>query len=219
IPGKEMGKKEGAAVFFGEFYSDWIATLQTTLLPNLRRAVEAAAVAPTPLSVQIDALHRHLDLYYSALDRAAASDVSQCLFPAWRNSLERPFLWLGDLHPYLFSNLLRSFLDDGSEEEEEEEEEASSSRRAKIDRIECGLRLMVPALAARARDAQANFPTASAAAAEEELAGVLADANRLRRSVLADILAAATPRQSAAFLQSLAEFLVGFRDEKLLRKL
>lgn len=109
----------------------------------------------------------------------------------------------------------------------------------RVDQIECGLRLMVPALSARARDAQAAFVeklaiewgkceglkeemkgviAESAAAEMEELVGVFVDANRLRRSVISDILSVTDVNQAAVFLEALAQFLVGFRNRELLSK-
>lgn len=95
----------------------------------------------------------------------------------------------------------------------------------------------MPALAARARDAQAKFVEKmavewgkcegrkqemkgvvgeSSAAEMEELVGVFVDANRLRRSVLSDILNVTDVNQAAVFLEALAQFLVGFRNRELL---
>ncbi|OMO62145.1 hypothetical protein CCACVL1_23009 [Corchorus capsularis] len=39
----------------------------------------------------------------------SSNDVSHILFPSWRNSLEIPFLFVGDIHPYLFTNILDQF--------------------------------------------------------------------------------------------------------------
>lgn len=255
---------------FADFYNDWLSALTTALLPQLRRVLSSLSTSPALLSTHVDVMHHHFLGYYEALDHAAAADVAQCLYPDWRNSLEKPFLWLGDLHPYLFTNLLRSFLDDhdddeqeSSQEEKVEEEEEEEDVQAppsemkeylegswrvgktwrspgkalttRVDQIECGLRLMVPALAARAREAQAKLVTIVApewgskegmkAAVEEaveremeELVGVVVDANRLRRSVLADVLSAATVYQAASFLEALAQFLVGFREETMVRE-
>nr|GMC77221.1 protein INAPERTURATE POLLEN1 [Ipomoea batatas] len=50
----------------------------------------------------------------------------------------------------------------------------------------------------------------------EELVDVFMDANRLRRSVLSDIVNATDVYQAALFLESLAQFLVGFKDKKFL---
>ncbi|XP_019195857.1 PREDICTED: protein INAPERTURATE POLLEN1 [Ipomoea nil] len=246
---------------FKDYYSEWFNALKNVHLPQLRRAMLAATVSPAILSAHVDAMQRHFIAYYEALDLAALNDVAQALFPEWRNSLEKPFLWLGDLHPYLFTNLLRSFLeeddDEGSGDEEEEDGRESRGENtggqpwylarawrspprtltARIDQIECGLRLMVPALAARARHAQAAFVDRvgrewgrcegrsedaksaveeSVAAEMEELVDVFVDANRLRRSVLSDIVNATDVYQAALFLESLAQFLVGFKDKKFL---
>lgn len=99
---------------------------------------------------------------------------------------------------------------------------------AGIDQIERGLRLMVPALMNRARKAQAGFVqkvgsgevTAAAAAAEmeEEMVGIVMDANRLRKDVISEIVSVTSVYQAALFLEGLAQFLVGFRDGKLLQE-
>ncbi|KAL2238052.1 protein INAPERTURATE POLLEN1 [Sesamum indicum] len=254
-----FGRKKTTTRPFADFYNDWSTTLATTLLPQLRRALSSFPVSPAVLSTQVDAVYNHFHAYYTALDQAAAADVAQCLYPEWRNSLEKPFLWLGDLHPYLFTNLLRSFLEDQESSQDENDDfgydvtsvkeslytswhvaaawrSPSKALTARIDQIACGLRLMVPALAARARHAQAKLvrnvgaewgrkegvlkaAVAEAVAAEmEELVGVVVDANRLRRSVLADVLSVTSVYQAASFLEAVAQFLVGFRDEKLLRE-
>lgn len=97
---------------------------------------------------------------------------------------------------------------------------------------------MVPALMARVRDAQAGFvervarnwgpydggkkEAAKAVMAEameaemEEMVSVFVDANRLRRSVLTEIIGASSVYQAALFLEGLAQFLVGFRNPELL---
>ncbi|PON92963.1 TGA transcription factor [Trema orientale] len=248
---------------FSEYYSEWFNLLKNSLLPRLRLSIHGSSIAQ--LSTQVDVVRAHFHSYYDALDLAAQDDgVAQLLFPAWRNPLEKPFLWLGDLHPYLFTNLLRSFLenDDANEEEDDDHNDVvfeelagrvlgndelfnrpwhivmawknpSEALMGRIEQIECGLRLMVPALVARARKAQAGFVEAVAEdwarrreAAEEavgraltgqmeEVVGVFVDANRLRRSVLAEIAGATSVYQAALFLEGLAQFLVGFRDPDL----
>jgi hypothetical protein len=52
----------------------------------------------------------------------------------------------------------------------------------------------------------------------EELVTVFLHANRLRRSVISDIVAALNVYQGALFLEGLAQFLVGFQDKNLLRE-
>ncbi|KAJ6712295.1 hypothetical protein OIU79_008503 [Salix purpurea] len=96
------------------------------------------------------------------------------LYPSWRNSLEIPFLFLGDLHPYAFTNLIRSFLDEADNDEDTENDrkvlvfdrpchvvmawkDPSKHLMIKIEQIERGLRLMVPALLDRVKKAQSGF--------------------------------------------------------------
>ncbi|KAA8522261.1 hypothetical protein F0562_012934 [Nyssa sinensis] len=240
---------------FKDYYAEWIETLENTLLPLLRRSMSLNSLSPNLLVTHVEMIHHHFQAYYDALDLAASDDVAQLLYPEWRNSLEKPFLWLGDFHPYLFTNLLRSFLDDDDADDCDIEigeccelfnrpwhvvmawKSPSKTLTTQIEQIECGLRLMVPALAARARNAQAGFVDrvavhwarcegrkegVKAAIAEDlmaqidEMMSVFVDANRLRRSVLAEIMAATNVYQGALFLEELAQFLVGFRDLELL---
>lgn len=249
------GRNKKSPPLFKDYYGEWITTLKTTLLPSLHQSLSDTSPSSLPrLSLHVDALHRHFQSYYDSLDAAAQNDVAQILFPDWRNPLEKPFLWLADLHPYLFTNLLRSFLDQDSDDDDDDSlvvqfgdrpwhvatawRSPSNSLAQKVEQVECGLRLMVPALAARARDAQAAFvervaknwgpfdggkkETAKAVMAEameaemEEMVSVVLDANRLRRSVLAEIIGATSVYQAALFLEGLAQFLVGFRNPELL---
>ena len=113
----------------------------------------------------------------------------------------------------------------------------SRNLTTRVDQIECGLRLMVPALVDRVRNAQAGLvervaedwvryqgrkEAARPAIVEaveakmEEMVSVFLDANRLRRSVLAEIISATSVYQGALFLEGLAQFLVGLRDPQLL---
>ncbi|XP_048447447.1 protein INAPERTURATE POLLEN1 [Pyrus x bretschneideri] len=266
--GRKKSGSSGGNRHFKDFYADWFNTLNTTLLPSLQNSMSESDSSLTHLSTQVETLHRHFQSYYDALDLAAANDVAQLLYPDWRNPLEKPFLFLGDLHPYLFTNLLRFFLKQNDSEDDEEYDNDSLTVQfadaqdrdrdqlevlfdrpwhiatawrspsydlmGKLEQVERGLRLMVPALVARARDAQAGFlehvgrnwdygsGLQKAAVAEamaeqnEEMVGVFVDANRLRRSVLVEILGATSVFQAALFLEGLAQFLVGFRDPELL---
>ncbi|KAJ7944770.1 Transcription factor TGA like domain [Quillaja saponaria] len=250
---------------FKDYYNQWFNTLKNKLLPGLRNSIYGSS--PALISIHVEMLHHHFQSYYHALDLAASSDVSQVLFPDWRNSLEKPFLWLGDFHPYLFTNLVRSFLDNDSDDEDERNDDsevlipclvdlgdksvfsekpwqlASSWKDppktliTQIEQIECGMRLMVPSMVTRMRNAQAGFVEKSAqdwlqfrekkeaakAVVEEsvkaemdEIVCIFLDANRLRRTVLAEIISATTVNQAAQFLEELAQFLIGFRDHELL---
>ncbi|GAB2235147.1 hypothetical protein Droror1_Dr00027640 [Drosera rotundifolia] len=238
---------------FKEYYAEWHDCLKSDLVPLLRRSMASSTFCPFLLSSHVELLHAHFQSLYSSLDLAASHDVAQILYPDWRNSLEKPFLWLGDFHPQLFSNLLRSFLEDRDEEQEAGRciakleftldrpwsiamawKNPGKALMSGIQQIECGLRLIVPSLVVRARDAQARvvdkvaceWVKGSEEATEgmgkatveamEELTCVVLDANRLRRSVLSEILAALDAYQAALFLEGLAEFVTGFRDSELL---
>ncbi|CDP09919.1 unnamed protein product [Coffea canephora] len=241
---------------FKNYYNQWFNTLKNSLLPHLRRAMLSAS-SPTLLATHVDAMHHHFQAYYEEFDLCCSSSINslpELLFPEWRNSLEKPFLWLGDLHPYLFTNLLRSFLDDeetergflGHDDHQLQPcsglmawDSPSKSISMRVDQIECGLRLMVPPLVVRARNAQSALVERAGfewrkyegrkedaevavgeamMAAMEELVNVFLDANRLRKSVLADILNATNVYQAAQFFEGLARFLVGFHDQQLLRE-
>ncbi|KAM7490907.1 hypothetical protein LguiA_033828 [Lonicera macranthoides] len=220
---------------FKEFYSEWISTLKNTLLPNLRHSISSLSAL---LSTHMQLIHAHFQLYYETLDSASQYDVAQLLYPLdFRTPIEIPFLWIGDLHPYLFTNLLRSFTqsiadDSKSADEFEFYDEVDEELAVRIEQIECGMRLMVPALAARFRNAQSvlidkigenwgnvggELEIGEAMGAQmEELASVFMDANRLRRNVLAEIMAATDIYKGALFFESLSQFLIGFWDRKLL---
>lgn len=250
---------------FNDFYADWSKTLTDHCLPLLRQSLSSAASASV-LSSNVDLVLRHLVLYYETLDLAAdPSTIPYLLFPSsWRNSLETPFLFLGDIHPYLLTNLLRSFIDRENQDSDEDEDgsldlvnqplkiatawkDPSDELVKRIDQIECTMRLMVPGLLDRLRKAQRGFlarvtenwvssyqsgkkkklmATAAAASASvdevakdemEELVSIFVDANRLRKSVIMDIVGATSEYQAALFLEGLCQFLAGFKDQVLIQ--
>ncbi|KAF6152426.1 hypothetical protein GIB67_038049 [Kingdonia uniflora] len=223
-----IGRKNNSRPF-KEFYEEWIETLNKNLLPLLRRSMLVSSA--NNLSANLQTIHHHFNSYYQALDHTASHDVAQLLHPNWRNTLEYPFLFLGDFHPYLFINLLRSFVNN-------DENHPTKNLMSKIEQIECGLRLMVPSLVARSRKSQSGFVDRVAVdwvrcdgrqevsknvgeavmVQMEELIGVFLDANRLRRSVLAEIMGATDVYLAALYLEALSEFYVGFRDAEFLRE-
>ncbi|KAL9242890.1 hypothetical protein vseg_016847 [Gypsophila vaccaria] len=227
---------------FKDFYIDWITTLQTTLLPHLTHSLSASSSTPDPvlLSTHVHLLLAHFNTYFSALDTASNHDVSQLIYPSWRNDVEKPFLWLGDFHPYIFTNLLRSFLEYDDSDDNDNGFDPSPSNTCsnpwrnldrslghKVEHIECGLRLMVPAIGKRAREAQCRLIGRMGSGFEagevvgevvEEMTCVFLDANRLRKSVLSDIVGVLTVNQAAYFLHGLVKFYVGFRDPNLIHR-
>ncbi|RDX69197.1 Protein INAPERTURATE POLLEN1, partial [Mucuna pruriens] len=242
---------------FKEYYGEWFSTLKNNLLPLLRRSI--AGESPTILSTHVEMVHQHFQSYYHALDAVATSDPFQLVSQEWRNSLERPLLWLGDLHPFLFTNLARSFLHEDSPPDTDTDTDTdddnqhpfsdrpwqvalawrnpSDSLTARMDQIECGLRVIVPTLSDRLKRAEDAFVDrvvrdwfrcrhrkggakvtlgADVKGHMEELVSVFLYGNRLRRSVLVDIISVSSVYQAALFLEGLAQFLIGFRDHDLL---
>ncbi|MED6131898.1 hypothetical protein PIB30_014346 [Stylosanthes scabra] len=252
-----------------DYYNEWFSTLKHNLLPLLRRSISGDSL--TILSTHVELLHQHFHSFYHTLDSAATSDPSLLLTQDWRNSLEKPLLWLGDLHPFLFTNLARSFLDEFQDSDSNPTpsptpnypsspptipdlresfdpfdrpwqvamawRNPSETLTTRMDQIECGLRVIVPTLTERMRCAEATFvdrvvndwfrfrenkgASMVAVASDlkghmEEVVSVFLYANRLRRSVLVDIISATTVYQAALFLEALAQFLIGFRDHDLL---
>lgn len=259
-----FSRKKPEKLAFKYYYTNWFKTLKNTLLPLIRQSLSSSS-SQTLLYSHVDLLLNHFLSYYDTLDLAASQEnLPQLLFPSWRNSLEIPFLFLGDLHPYLFTNLVRSFLGEDNNEEDDDDEEfrglvldvatdkqrrpwqvlmawknVSQNLTTRIEQIECGLRLMVPALISRMKKLQAGFMGRVAenwvaidrkkdgvlkeviigeAMNEEmeEMVSVFVDANRLRKSVITEIVGVLSAYQAALFLEGLAQFLVGFRDPELL---
>ncbi|CAA6668005.1 unnamed protein product [Spirodela intermedia] len=195
--------------------------------PSVTQVAGAMVPSSRLLSVQVQSVHHHFQAYFQALDGAATQDVSQILCPSWRNAVERPFLWFGDLHPSIFVNLLRSFL-----LRSHGQGGGSPPQRhlATIREIECRLRRRVPQIVQLHRHVQASFmeraasefkehgevSEEAAAAMAAELAGLFFQANRLRKSVLEDILEVLDVCQAAAFLEALCQLVLRLREEKLL---
>ncbi|XP_057428720.1 protein INAPERTURATE POLLEN1 [Lotus japonicus] len=272
-------QKQSQSQGFKEYYSEWFTALKNNLLPLLRRSISGDS--PTILSTHVEMLHQHFQSYYHALDAAITSDPTQLLSQPWRHPLEIPLLWLGDLHPSIFTNLARSFLHQQQDQEDDDDDDqdqhhhhhhdddnhsladqidrVSSSSSSlnlhrpwqvalawrnppeslllRMDEIECGLRVIVPTLSDRLARAEAGFVhrvvgdwfqcreskgAAKVAVGEDvrahmdEVVSVFLCANRVRRSVLVDIISAATVYQAALFLEGLAQFLIGFKDHDLL---
>ncbi|KAG8662203.1 protein INAPERTURATE POLLEN1 [Manihot esculenta] len=242
---------------FKDYYANWFTTLKNSLLPLLHQSL-SSPTSPALLSSHLNLLLHHFLSYYDSLDLAVTNDFNNLpylLYPSWRNSLEKPFLFLGDLHPYIFTNLLRSFLDKENNYDDDFEnrvrsvvldspwqatmswKDPSESLIIKIEQIERGLRLMVPDLVDRMKRAQVGFVRRVAEdwvsykgkkekievgelmkVEMEELVSVFMDANRLRRSIISEIVGALSIYQGALFLEALAQFLIGFKDPVFLRE-
>ncbi|KEH37658.1 putative transcription factor TGA like domain-containing protein [Medicago truncatula] len=238
---------------FKEYYTEWFNTLKNNHLPLLRRSISGDSL--TLLSTHVELIHQHFQSYYHTLDAAAITDPSQILNQDWHNSLEKPLLWISDLHPFIFTNLARSFLDDEDNETETNDNSSvsmSSDRPwqiamawrnpsetliTRMEQIECGLKSIVPTLNDRLTRAEGCFIKNvvgdwfsckdrgdnkgkvvlgnDVRVYIEEFVSVVLYANRLRRSVLVDIISAASVYQAALFLEALSMFLIGFKDHDL----
>uniref|UniRef100_A0A0D9VJ55 DOG1 domain-containing protein n=1 Tax=Leersia perrieri TaxID=77586 RepID=A0A0D9VJ55_9ORYZ len=198
-----------------EFFAAWLCTLRSPLLPLLRRALSSSSSSGSwgdPLSSAAAAVEAHFQVHWSALDAAARHDPAQAVTAGdWRSPLELPFLWLGDLHPSLLTTLLRSL-------------SPSPRLLAAADRVDRRIRATVPAVSDRLRRAQEGFIAAEVSGAAdveaflEELKVVALDANRLRRGVLSELLAAAGGYQAALFLEVLSRFVLSLHDPEVLRR-
>lgn len=196
-----------------DFFSAWLATLRSPLLPLLRRALSSSAGTwDDPLSSSAAAVEAHFQAYWSALDAAARQDPAQAICAVdWRSPLELPFLWLGDLHPSLLTSLLRSL-------------SPSPRLLAAADRVDRRIRAAVPAVSDHLRRAQEAFISAEVAGAAdveaflEGVKGVALEANRLRRGVLSELVAAAGGYQAALFLEALSRFVLSMHDSEVLRR-
>ncbi|XP_037447686.1 protein INAPERTURATE POLLEN 1 homolog [Triticum dicoccoides] len=196
-----------------DFFAAWLATLRSPLLPLLRRALSSSPGAwNDPLSSAAAAVEAHFEAHWSALDSAARQDPAQVICAGdWRSPLELPFLWLGDFHPSLLTSLLRSL-------------SPSPRLLASADRVDRRIRTAVPVLSDRLRHAQEVFTSAEVAGGAdleaflEELKAVALEANRLRRGVLSDLVAAAGGHQAALFLEALSRFVLSMHDPEVLRR-
>jgi hypothetical protein len=240
---------------FKEYYTEWFNTLKNNHLPLLRRSISGDSL--TLLSTHVELLHQHFQSYYYTLDAAAIADPSQIINQDWRNSLEKPLLWISDLHPFIFTNLARSFLEDEDISETDDIDldldlstvsdrpwqiamawrNASETLVTRMEEIECGLKSIVPTLNERLARAEGGFVDRvvgdwfsckdrgdnkgkvvlgnDVKVYMEEFVSIFLYANRLRRSVLVDIISAASVYQAALFLEGLSMFLIGFRDHDL----
>lgn len=144
-----------------DFYADWYKTLTRDYLPLLTFATSAASTAPaSEISDLVNHVLSHVVSYYETLELSADhSTISQLLSTSWLNSQETPFLFLGDIHPNLFTNLLRSLINPAIQEsghvaveiDRRSEfvnawQEANDQLETKLSRIELRTTMNVPAL-------------------------------------------------------------------------
>ncbi|XP_020094945.1 protein INAPERTURATE POLLEN1 [Ananas comosus] len=254
-----LGRKKSSSRPFKDHYADWrsvhahfeahfdaldlAASSVSVSISGLLGRKKSSSLPYDLLDSSVRSVHAHFEAHFDALDLAARHDPCQLLHPgpSLRSPLESPFLFLGGIHPGLLTALLRSFLLHPRRGPPRPfpfdlawADPPRGRLLARLDQIERGLRLLVPTLLSRVREAQAAFVESAAAewaagadaegegdgavaALVEELGAAIADANRLRRSVLGEMVAAMDVCQGALFLEALSQFVVGLRDPDVLR--
>ncbi|GAY38591.1 hypothetical protein CUMW_037820, partial [Citrus unshiu] len=76
-------------------------------LPLIHKS-HSLSSSQTPLYSHVNLLLNHFLSYYDTLDNVATHEnLIKLLFLSWCNSLEISFLFLGNLHPYVFTNFSR----------------------------------------------------------------------------------------------------------------
>nr|CAD1835120.1 unnamed protein product [Ananas comosus var. bracteatus] len=141
--------------------------------PPQRRRRRTTDPIPLPydlLDSSVRSVHAHFEAHFDALDLAARHDPCQLLHPgpSLRSPLESPFLFLGGIHR---GSSPRSSAPSSSTPAAARRGPSPSTSRgptpagrllARLDQIERGLRLLVPTLLSRVREAQAAFVESAA---------------------------------------------------------
>ncbi|VVB17815.1 unnamed protein product [Arabis nemorensis] len=143
---------------FIDLYTELTKTLTETYLPLLRQSRSSDV-----LSTNIDRVLSHLNKYYETIPTRLST-----------SSLETPFLLLGDIYPYIFTNLLRTFIDQDTQDSghvsiaiTQEADlsteflsawtEPSDQLLTRINGVECRTRMIVPNLLERLRIVQRGY--------------------------------------------------------------
>ncbi|KAI3986437.1 hypothetical protein MKX01_037719 [Papaver californicum] len=241
-----IGIKKSSRLF-KDFYEEWITTLKDTLLPLLNRSIPVSTQELLSTHVQMFHQHfqiyyQTLDLAASEdVSQLLFSTWHNSLQKPflWFGDFH-PSIFTN-----LLRSLLNN--DDDDEEEEATEKSAgyplvwkypSKNLISKIEELECGLRLILPGVMNRYRILQSGFIdkvgydwihstgkneilkaiSGDVCVQMDELVSVFLDANRLRRSILMEIVSAMDVYQSALYLQGLAQFFLGFSDNELFKE-
>ncbi|KAG2322256.1 hypothetical protein Bca4012_056954 [Brassica carinata] len=202
-----------------ELYAEWSKNLTNYCLPLLGESIRSDPSAVVP-DTDVDNVIYYLIKHYETLSTSSDKDtIRNILFPSGN---ETQLFFIGDIHPCLFTCLIRSLIDPTWKDEE--------VRR--IDEIERRMMLSVSDLMEQMSKAQFHFiarvsknwvaaTEASSSAVDEaakeekeELVRIFAAANSLRKSVLKEIFKATTGIQAALFLESLCQFLAGFKEDQ-----
>ena len=91
-----FSRKKSQTLAFKDYYTIWFNTLQKPLLPLIHKSLSSSS-SQTLLYSHVELLLSHFLSYCDALNNAATHE--NLPDPSWRNSLEIPFRFLGNLHP------------------------------------------------------------------------------------------------------------------------
>ncbi|KAI3921672.1 hypothetical protein MKW98_021834 [Papaver atlanticum] len=115
---------------------------------------------------------------------------------------ENPFLLFGDFHPSIFTNLLRSLLN--NDEDEVTKKKKKSADYPLLEEMECGLRLILPGIMNRYKILKSGFI--------DKVEWMIS------KCILMEIISATDVYQSALYLEGLTQFFLGFNDVELVKE-
>ncbi|CAH8392942.1 unnamed protein product [Eruca vesicaria subsp. sativa] len=222
-----------SSIFSTKKAQEWSHTIKETCIPLLR-----PGSSPPLLKEAIDALVEDILSNFTSSDAASISDLlsaSECKY------LDTPFLFQGDIHPYLLTNLFRIFIHlakpknlDGEEHvaidlcmDEEQEDELLK----RVEQIDRRVRIMGDEILGRFKLAQIRLLTQEVEnsmhtheeakmekkledeSLKKEIEGIFKDANLLRSSVLISIMEATTNHQGTLYLQLLCDMIIAFKNK------
>ncbi|CAH8359598.1 unnamed protein product [Eruca vesicaria subsp. sativa] len=217
-------------------YTEWSEHLTKNCIPLFRQSQRSDVNNATVL--------RDIHSYYDTLDHYANKDtILYFLFPSWRsNSLETPILFLGDIHPRLFTDLIHSFID-----QDPMICSTYSDLAAWEDlslKLGDDINVTVSRLLGEMKGAQDGFvkrfsdkwvssflgsrsgtvvmETATSVTTDqdgggemimEEFVRIFREANQLRKNTINSIVGVLDMNQLALFLESVCKFLAGFKHQ------
>ncbi|CAH2078243.1 unnamed protein product [Thlaspi arvense] len=221
---------------FNDFFYRWSRSVTHDCLPLLQQPASSAAPASVPSAAPASVLSAGIQLalgslkwYYEKLD-SFAKTIPYPLFPTWRESLEMPVLFLGDINPYLLTSLFRSITIKENQHSHEEllknlEDQIAIKVSVLLDQMkEAHIRFAarfsenwVSTYLSQQEGEQRKTVMETAAsvdeAAEEDktaFARVFVGANHLRMEVIKQIVASTDEHLAALFLEALLGIFAGF---------
>ncbi|CAH8348301.1 unnamed protein product [Eruca vesicaria subsp. sativa] len=201
-----------------ELYTEWSKNLTEYCLPLLRESIYSDPRAIVP-DTDVDNVMYYLIHHYETLITSSDNNtIRHILFPSGN---ETQLFFIGDIHPCLFTCLIRSLIDSDEQVKRVDEIErcmmlSVNNLVEQMSRVHIRFVARVSKNWVEATEEASSVMEAVDDAAEEEkeeLVRIFVAANNLRKSVLKDIFKATTGIQAALFLESLCAFLDGFKDQ------